>query len=157
MVLSIGGGILLTLGSSVNVSSNIDGITFVVQSLKKNIDQTLALVEERMFNPKFTEAAFNRIQNQNLESFKQAKADPASVANTVFAKVNYGPNNILGMSEAGTEYTIKNMKLQDIENLKLHKLDFTNNKAIAGEFTNVFHWNHEDATQDDFMKPPIYG
>ena len=36
--------------------------------------------------------------------------------NTVFAKVNYGPNNILGMSEAGTEYTMKNMKLQDIEN-----------------------------------------
>src|SRR5688572_24018316 len=107
---------LQKLGSSLNISSNIDGITFVVQSLKKNIDKTLALVEERMFNPKFTEAAFSRIQNQNLESFKQAKADPAAVANTVFAKVNYGPNNILGMSEAGTEYTMRNMKLQDIEN-----------------------------------------
>ena len=107
---------LQKLGSSVSVNSNIDGITFVVQSLKKNLDKTLALVEERMLNPKFTEAAFSRIQNQNMESFKQAKADPASVANAVFAKVNYGPNNILGMSEAGTEYTMKNMKLQDVEN-----------------------------------------
>jgi zinc protease len=51
-----------------------------------------------------------------MESFKQVKADPAAVADAVFAKVNYGPNNILSMSEAGTEYTIKNMKLSDVEN-----------------------------------------
>ena len=107
---------LQKLGSSVNISSSFDGITFSVQSLKKNLDKTLALLQERMFNPKFTEAAFSRIQKQNLESFKQTKADPAAVADLVFAKVNYGPNNIVSMSEAGTEYTIKNMKLQDIEN-----------------------------------------
>ncbi|MBL7710679.1 MAG: insulinase family protein, partial [Chitinophagaceae bacterium] len=107
---------LQKLGSSVNISSSFDGITVNVQSLKKNLDATLALVEERLFNPKFSEAAFNRIQRQNLESFKQAKADPAAVASNVFAKINYGPNNILSMSEAGTEYTVKNLKLQDVQN-----------------------------------------
>lgn len=104
------------LGSSVNVGSSFDGITINIQSLKKNLDATMALVEERLLNPKFTEAAFTRIQKQNLESFKQAKADPASVASAVFAKVNYGPNNILAMSESGTEHTVKNMKLEDIQN-----------------------------------------
>jgi zinc protease len=107
---------LQKLGSSVTINSNFDGITVSVQTLKKNLDATLTLVEERMLNPKFTEAAFNRLQKQNLESFKQMKADPAAVADNVFAKVNYGPNSIVGMSEGGTEYTIKNMKLQDIEN-----------------------------------------
>jgi len=107
---------LQKLGSSVNISSKFDGITFSIQSLKKNIGKTLALVEERMFNPKFTDAAFTRIQKQNLESFKQIKSDPASVANLVFAKVNYGPNSIVGMSEGGTEYTIRNLKLEDVEN-----------------------------------------
>ncbi len=106
---------LQKLGSSVNIGSSFDGITVSVQSLKKNLDATLALVEERLFNPKFSDAAFNRIQRQNLESFKQAKADPAAVASNVFAKINYGPNNILSMSEAGTEYTVKNLKLQDIQ------------------------------------------
>lgn len=106
---------LQKLGSSVNIGSSFDGITVNVQSLKKNLDATLALVEERLFHPKFTDAAFNRIQRQNLESFKQAKADPAAVASNVFAKINYGPNNILSMSEAGTEYTVKNLKLQDIQ------------------------------------------
>lgn len=107
---------LQKLGSNVSVSSSFDGITFSVQSLKKNLDKTMELVQERMFNPKFTDAAFSRIQKQNLENFKQAKADPASVADAVFAKVNYGPNSILAMSEGGTEYTIKNMKLADVEN-----------------------------------------
>ncbi|MCX6317237.1 MAG: pitrilysin family protein [Bacteroidetes bacterium] len=106
---------LQKLGSSVNVGSNFDGITFNIQTLKKNIDKTLALVEERMFNPKFTEAAFTRTQKQRLEGFKQIKADPAAVADIVFAKMNYGPNSILGMSEDGTENTIRNMKLQDVE------------------------------------------
>lgn len=107
---------LQKLGSSVNISSTFDGIRINVQTLKKNLGPTMALVEEKLLNPRFTEQAFTRIQKQNLESFKQAKADPASVANNVFAKVNYGPNNILGMSESGTEFTVKNLKLQDVEN-----------------------------------------
>ena len=88
---------LQKLGSNVSVGSNFDGITFNIQTLKKNLDKTLALVQERMFNPKFTEAAFSRIQKQRLQGFKQTKADPAAVANEVFAKINYGPNNILSM------------------------------------------------------------
>jgi zinc protease len=107
---------LQKLGSNVSVSSGLDGVTFNIQALKKNVDKTLALVEERMFNPKFTESAFSRIQKQRLESFKQTKSDPSAVADLVFAKINYGPNNILGMSESGTEYTIRNLKLQDVEN-----------------------------------------
>ncbi len=107
---------LQKLGSNVSVGSNFDGITFNIQTLKKNLDKTLALVQERMFNPKFTDNSFSRIQKQRLEGFKQTKADPAAVADLVFAKVNYGPNSILSMSEDGTEYTIRNLKLQDIEN-----------------------------------------
>jgi len=106
---------LQKLGSSVNVGSSFNGITISIQSLKKNLDATMALVEERILNPKFTEAAFSRIQKQNLESFKQTRADPAAVANNVFAKVNYGPDNILAMSESGTEHTVRNLKVKDIQ------------------------------------------
>lgn len=106
---------LQKLGSSVGVSSGFDGVTFTVQTLKKNLDKTLALLEERMLNPKFTQAAFDRIQKQNIEGFKQAKSQPAFVASDVFDKMNYG-TSILGLSADGTEYTIKNMKLADVEN-----------------------------------------
>lgn len=107
---------LQKLGSSVSVGSSVDGIYFSVQTLKKNLDATLALLQERMFNPKFTEEAFNRLKKQKLESFKVAKAQPGAVASAVFAKLNYGPNHILGMDEEGNEETISKMTLQDIHN-----------------------------------------
>src|SRR5204862_7196449 len=69
---------LQKLGSQVNVTSRLDGITFNVQTLKKNLDKTLALLEERMLNPKFTEDAFKRNQKQVLETFKQAKSHLAT-------------------------------------------------------------------------------
>jgi zinc protease len=61
-----------------------------VQSLKGNFGKTMALLQERIFNPRFTEEAFNLNKKQRLESFKQQKAAPASIAPVVFAKINYG-------------------------------------------------------------------
>jgi zinc protease len=106
---------LQKLGSTININSSTDEITFNVQCLRKNLDKTLVLLEERMFNPKFTDDAFKRNQKQILESFKVAKSQPATVASDVIAKINYGPNNILGMSENGTEATVKNITIQDIQ------------------------------------------
>lgn len=106
---------LQKLGSSINTFSQLDGIEFSVQCLKKNIDKTLALLQERMFNPLFTADAFKRNQKQNLEGLKQAKTRPAAVASDVAAKLNYGSNNILGMSEDGTESSLNNITLDDIK------------------------------------------
>jgi len=106
---------LQKLGSSIGVGSGLDGTTFTVQSLRKNLDKTLALLEERIFNPLFTEAAFNRLQKQTLESFKLRKSQPASIANDVLAKLSYGEGHILGISETGTESSVKNLKLADVQ------------------------------------------
>jgi zinc protease len=47
---------------------------------------------------------------------KQAKTQPAAVASDIAAKIYYGSNNILGMSEDGTESSLNNIKLDDIKN-----------------------------------------
>jgi len=106
---------LQKLGSTVNISSSVDGLNVSVQCLKKNLSATLALMEEKLLSPLFTEEAFKRIQKQELESFKQLKAQPAAVADLVFDKLNYGDNNILGASEDGTEETIKKLQLKDVQ------------------------------------------
>jgi zinc protease len=111
---------LQKLGSSINVSSSLDGITFSIQSLKRNVDATLRLLEERIFNPKFTEEAFSRIKKQTVEGFKIAKTQPATVATAVFAKVNYGDKHILGVAEDGDEETVKNFTLKDVQNYYDH-------------------------------------
>jgi zinc protease len=106
---------LQKLGSSINVTSGLDGITFNVQSLSKNLDKTLALLEERLLRPKFTPEAFARIQKQTIEGFKQRKSQPAIIASELYTKLNYGSGNILGLSDVGSEYTVKNVTLKDVE------------------------------------------
>lgn len=103
------------LGSTINVISGTDGITFQVFTLKKNLDQTLGLLEERILSPKFTEDDFSRLKRQRLENFKQIKSQPAAVANNVFNLVNYGANNILGISPNGTEETVQTFTLADVQ------------------------------------------
>lgn len=106
---------LQKLGSSVSVNSGTDVITFSVQTLKKNLDRTLVLLEERMLNPKFTQQAFARIQKQTVEGFKQRKSQPSIIASDLYDKLSYGSNSILGLSQVGTEYTVRSMTLKDVE------------------------------------------
>lgn len=106
---------LQKLGSSVSAGNTFDGMRFSMQCLKKNLDKTLALLEERMLNPNFSQDAFTRLQKQAMESFKQAKSQPATIASNVYSKINYGADNILGMNDNGTENTVKNMTLADVE------------------------------------------
>ncbi len=122
---------LQKLGSSINVSQQLDAISFNVQSLRKNIDQTLALLEERMFHPNFTTEAFTRLQKQALEGFKQRKAQPAAVASEVVSVLNYGPDNIFGMSDNGTEYTIGRLKLQDVQDYYDNYMTAQNTRVVV--------------------------
>jgi zinc protease len=129
---------LQKLGSSISVGSSTDAITINVQTLKKNIDKTMALVEERLFNPKFSEESFKRLHRQSMESFKQAKSQPAAVASAVFAKLNYGPNHILGIGEGGTEKTVANITLQDIENYYNNYITSMGTKVVVvGDVTQA--------------------
>jgi zinc protease len=127
---------LQKLGSSIEVSSSRDAIIFSVQALKKNIDKTLALLQERMFNAKFTDNTFKRIQRQTLEGLKQLKTRPAAVADDVSAVVNYGPDHIFGMNESGTESSVKNITIQDVESYYNNNMTSKNTRVvIVGDVT----------------------
>ncbi|MGV3530600.1 MAG: M16 family metallopeptidase [Flavisolibacter sp.] len=119
------------LGSSISVGSSTDAIIFSVQTLKKNLDKTLQLLEERMFRPKFSEEAFDRIKAQALQAVKQSKSQPAAVASAVFAKLNYGPDHILALPEDGTEKTIPNIQFSDVENYYKNYMTSMDTKVVV--------------------------
>jgi zinc protease len=104
------------LGSSISVNNTTDAIVFSIQSLSKNLFKTLDILKEKMLEPKFTEEAFDRIKKQLLANIRNSKSQASSVAGVAFAKLNYGGNNILGLPDYGTEETLKNISLSDIQN-----------------------------------------
>jgi zinc protease len=130
--------LLQTLGSSVFVGADFDDINFSVQTLTKNLDKTLPLLEERLLRPKFTAAAFERLKRQTLESFKARKAQPALVATEVFAKINHGPASVLGVNPSGTEETVRALTLADIEDYHARFLTARGAKlVVVGDITQA--------------------
>lgn len=75
----------------------------------------------------------------------------------VDAEYQYDPLVPAGQKGGTMHPMYRKVKQEDIDNLKLHRLSWENNKATVGEFTNVFHWNHADGGPEDFFIPPIYG
>ena len=103
------------LGSNISVGNTDDAIVFNVQSLSKNLDKTLVLLQERMLNPNFTEASFNRIKKQLAENISNSKTSASTVASNVYATLNYGSNNILGLPENGTLASVNNITIADVQ------------------------------------------
>ncbi len=63
----------------------------------------------------------------------------------------YDPDKPAG-SKGGTLYPIYRKVLQkDIDNLKLHQLNFVTGKSVIGEFTSVWHPNHSDIDWNNYM------
>ncbi|WP_245562134.1 M16 family metallopeptidase [Niabella aurantiaca] len=118
------------LGSSISVNAATDATNITVRSLEKNLGPTLALLEERILQPRFTEAAFNRLKNQYIEGYKNNLTRPASVASAVYSKLLFG-NSAFGRSFYGTDKTLAGITLQDIENFYARSFSVTDAEVIV--------------------------
>ncbi|MGI8950864.1 MAG: peptidase M10 [Chitinophagaceae bacterium] len=61
----------------------------------------------------------------------------------VDAPFQYDPSKPAGVTGGTMHPMYRKVFAEDIAALKLERLQFNNSKAIAGEFTNVFHFNHK--------------
>lgn len=64
----------------------------------------------------------------------------------VDARYQYDPSKPAGVTGGTMHPMYRKVFAEDIALLKLSHLRFNNNKAIAGDFTNVFHDNHSDVS-----------
>lgn len=61
----------------------------------------------------------------------------------VDAPFQYDSSKPAGVTGGTMHPQFRKVFQSDIDQLKLHKLSFINNKAIVGAFTNVYHWPHD--------------
>lgn len=113
------------LGSSININAGGENISIQVHSLAKNLDATLALLEERLMNPAFNQEDFDRLQKRTIENIKNSSIRPTYIASTVYQKLSY--DNMSPLGRNSTEATIANINLQDIQNY--YKTNFSKNEG----------------------------
>jgi len=118
------------LGSSISVFGGSEGMSIGISSLTKNLPQTVALLQERLLNPKFNQDALDRIKKQIIEGFKQANTQPAVVASNVYSKILYGTDNVRTYATGGNAETVAAITLQDVQ-------DFYNNYLVPSQTSIV--------------------
>src|SRR5690606_5337959 len=119
------------LGSSIRFSTGTNEIMVQVRSLSKNLDKTLQLLEEKLLHPKFTQEDFDRNKKRTTELVKNALNRPAYVASTVFSGLIYGQNHPLGWVTSGTEESLPNIELADIQNYYQSKFSKANAAVVV--------------------------
>lgn len=106
---------LAKLGSSISVGSDKRYTSITVRSLTENLDETLAIVKERLLQPKFDEADFKRLKEQTLQAIEQRKTQPSAIASGVFALLTFGHDNPSAHTELGTTQTVNSITLDDVK------------------------------------------
>ncbi len=102
------------LGSAIGVGAGSENFSITVQSLERNLDATLTLLEERLFNSAFTQADLDRLKQQAIEGLESEKEDPASIAANVYRRLIYGDDHAFSVSPVGQVATLQGLTLEDV-------------------------------------------
>lgn len=103
------------LGSEVSVSVNNDEIQISVTSLTRNLDATLALLDQKLFHPKFDATEFDLVKKQQLEGIANMSTQAGSMASFVYNRMIFGSDNIMGYPLIGTQSTVSKLTLDDVK------------------------------------------
>ena len=106
---------LAKLGSNIYIGAAGRNTYIKVNSLVKNLDATLVLMNEMMFQPSFAQDDFDRVKNQLIQSLQQGSKDARTLASNALKQVTYGKNNRFGLADSGTIATVSAITLADVK------------------------------------------
>lgn len=152
------------LGANINMFTRSEAIVINANTLTRNFEATLALVQEILLEPRWDEEEFARIKTRTLNSIKRRAANPNSVATTAYDRLLYGEDHMLGHQTIGTEESVNSITIDDLKDFynnyyspsisrfhivgNMTKDDVTN--ALAGIEAN---WEAKEVAIPDFELP----
>ncbi len=106
---------LAKLGSSIRFSTAGRYSQVYVSTLTKFLDETLALLKEKLFNPAFTEEDFERMKERVVQGLQQQAKTPSSLARRARDLILFGEDNRVSLPDEGTLETVQSITLDDVK------------------------------------------
>jgi zinc protease len=103
------------LGARISVNAGMENITISVNTLARNFEKTMKIVEEILLEPRWDEEQFNLIKMSTLNNLKRNQANPTWLASSAFRKLLYGDGHILATETSGTAETVANITMDDLK------------------------------------------
>ncbi|GIU43891.1 M16 family metallopeptidase [Shewanella algidipiscicola] len=119
------------LGSTVSFGASTYQSYVKVSALTSHIDETLAIVQEKLFKPGFNSADFERVKQQHLQSLQHMQSDPNYIANSGFDALLFGDNTPLGISSEGTIASVSALTLDDVKGFYQQQYRAGNAQIVA--------------------------
>lgn len=129
---------LALLGSRISFGSAGRFTQVSVSSLRKNLDQTLVLLQEKLFSPAFSEQDFERIQQQLAQSIQQQLKNPSALASRAVSQLLYGKDNRVSLPDSGTLQTLASISLEDVKQFyKQYYSPAHSNLVVVGDISHT--------------------
>ncbi|MCH2490791.1 MAG: insulinase family protein [Flavobacteriales bacterium] len=103
------------LGASINMYTTNESIVIRGNTLVRNFDKTMDLIEEILLEPRWDEEELARIKTATINSIKRSQANPNVVANQVYNKLLYGEDHIFSYPTSGTEESVEAITMADLK------------------------------------------
>ncbi|WP_139856409.1 M16 family metallopeptidase [Aequorivita sinensis] len=104
-----------SLGATINTVATKEAIMIYGNTLAKNYDKTMSLIEEVLLQSRWDEKEFELQKQSVLSQIERQKANPNSIAGIEFDKLIYGESNILSHDNFGTKESVEAITLDDLK------------------------------------------
>jgi len=103
------------LGASIRMFTGDESITISGNTLSRNFDKTMDLVEEILLQPRWDQDELKRIKLATVNQIKRNAANPNVVARNVGNKLLYGEQHMLAYPISGTEESVESITMDDLK------------------------------------------
>ncbi len=124
------------LGASIFMYTTDESIVIRGNTLKRNFDETMALVEEMLMQPRWDKDELKRIKLSTINSIKRDASNPNVIADRVYNKVLYGEEHPLAQPTKGTLESVQSITMKDLKDF--YSKNFSpsvSNYHIVGDVT----------------------
>ena len=103
------------LGASINVVAGTEEIRIRVNTLARNYQPTLALLQEILLEPRWDAKEFELLKQSTISQIRQQEANPTAIAQNNYNQLIYGKDNIRSKNILGTIESVNAIALDDLK------------------------------------------
>lgn len=103
------------LGANIYVGAGNQGISVYVNTLARNFEKTIALVEEMLLEPRWDSASFDILKSRNITNIRRNSVDPAYLASRNLNKLILGSDNVYSTDVVGTIESVNSITIDDLK------------------------------------------
>ncbi|MEZ9822254.1 M16 family metallopeptidase [Shewanella sp. 10N.286.45.A1] len=103
------------LGSNVSFGASSYQSHLKISALTENLDATMKIVQEKLFEPAFKQADFDRVKQQLLQNLQRQLTEPSYLASRAFGTLLYGDKSPFGVSSGGSIESVSAITLDDVK------------------------------------------